>query len=100
MGNIPYILKSVKSGQFQGFSGILESWIPGSRSHNIFQKVQKIYTNMLCRLVFYDLLKLKVLQGVRFFHYMKFIDHLRSKALKFLQPDAHGLSFKVAEEAI
>ena len=52
MGNIPYILKSVKSGQFQGFSGILESWIPGSRSHNIFQKVQKIDTNMLCRLVF------------------------------------------------
>ena len=52
VGFIPYILKSVKTSQFQGTSGILESWIPGSRNHNISSNVQKINTNMLCRLVF------------------------------------------------
>ena len=53
VGFIPYMLKSVKTSQFQGFSGILESWIPESRSHNIFQKVQKIDTNIIYRLVFW-----------------------------------------------
>ena len=52
VGFIPYMLKSVKTSQFQGTSGILESWIPGSRNHDIFQNVCKINTNMLCRLVF------------------------------------------------
>ena len=47
VGFIPYMLKSVKTSQFQGTSGILESWIPGSRSHKFFQKVQNIDTNML-----------------------------------------------------
>ena len=52
VGFIPYMLKSVKTSQFQGTSGILESWIPGSRNHNISSNVRKINTNMLCRLVF------------------------------------------------
>ena len=54
VGLIPYILKSVKTSQFQGASGILESWIPGSRNHNISPNVCKINTNMLLRLVFYE----------------------------------------------
>ena len=52
VGFIPYMLISVKTSQFQGTSGILESWIPGSRNHNISSNVGKINTNMLCRLVF------------------------------------------------
>ena len=52
VGFIPYMLISVKTSQFQGTSGILESWIPGSRNHNISSNVRKINTNMLCRLVF------------------------------------------------
>ena len=52
VGIIPYMLKSVKTSQFQGTSGILESWIPGSRNHNISSNVRKMNTNMLCRLVF------------------------------------------------
>ena len=52
LGFTPYILISVKTSQFQGTSGILESWIPGSRNHNISQNVRKINTNMLRRLVF------------------------------------------------
>ena len=52
VGFIPYMLKSVKTSQFQGTSGILESWIPGSRNHDISQNVRKINTNMLRRLVF------------------------------------------------
>ena len=35
VGIIPYMLKSVKTSQFQGTSGILESWIPGSRNYDI-----------------------------------------------------------------
>ena len=49
---IPYMLKLVKTNQFQGTFGILESWIPGSRNHDISQNVRKINTNMLHRLVF------------------------------------------------
>ena len=52
VGLIPYMLKSVKTSQFQGTFGILESWIPGSRNHNISSNVRKINTNMLPRLVF------------------------------------------------
>ena len=52
VGFILYMLISVKTSQFQGTSGILESWIPGSRNHNISSNVRKINTNMLCRLVF------------------------------------------------
>ena len=52
VGLIPYMLKLVKTSQFQGTFGILESWIPGSRNHNISQNVRKINTNMLRRLVF------------------------------------------------
>ena len=52
VGFIPYILKSVKTSQFQGTSGILGPWIPGSRNHDVSQNVRKINTNMLCRLVF------------------------------------------------
>ena len=52
VGFIPYMLISVKTSQFQGTSGILESWIPGSRNHDISQNVRKINTNMLRRLVF------------------------------------------------
>ena len=52
VGFIPYMLISVKTSQFQGTSGILESWIPGSRNHDISQNVRKINTNMLCGLVF------------------------------------------------
>ena len=51
-GFIPYMLKSVKTSQFQGTSGILESWIPGSRNHDIPLNVHKINTNMQLRLVF------------------------------------------------
>ena len=47
VGFIPYMLKSVKTSQFQGTSGILESWIPGSRNHNISPNVRKINTNIL-----------------------------------------------------
>ena len=32
---------------FQGTSGILESWIPGSINHDISSNVHKINTNML-----------------------------------------------------
>ena len=46
------MLKSVKTSQFQGTSGILESWIPGSRNHNISSNVQKMDTNMLRKLFF------------------------------------------------
>ena len=52
VGFIPYMLISVKTSQFQGTSGILESWIPGSRNYNICPNVRKINTNMLLRLVF------------------------------------------------
>ena len=52
VGFIPYMLISVKTRQFQGTSGILKSWIPGSRIHDISSNVRKINTNMLCRLVF------------------------------------------------
>ena len=52
VGFIPYMLISVKTSQFQGTSGILESCISGSRSHNICPNVCKINTNMLLRLVF------------------------------------------------
>ena len=52
LGFIPYMFISVKTSQFQGTSGILESWIPGSRNHNICPNVRKINTNMLLRLVF------------------------------------------------
>ena len=52
MGFIPYMLISVKTCQFQGTSGILESWISGSRNHYISSNVRKINTNMLPRLVF------------------------------------------------
>ena len=52
VGFIPYMLISVKTSQFQGTSGILESWIPGSRNHDISLNVRKINTNMLRRLVF------------------------------------------------
>ena len=56
VGFIPYMLKSVKTSQFQGTSGILESWIPGSRNHDISQNVRKINTNMLRKLVFWKIL--------------------------------------------
>ena len=52
VGFIPYMLISVRTSQFQGTSGILESWIPGSRNHDISSNVRKINTNMLCRLIF------------------------------------------------
>ena len=52
VGFIPYMLISVKISQFQSTSGILESWIPGSRNHNISPNVHKININMLLRLVF------------------------------------------------
>ena len=52
VGFIPYMLISVKTSQFQGTSGILESWIPGSRNHNISSNGRKVNTNMLCRLIF------------------------------------------------
>ena len=52
VGFISYMLKSVKTSQFQGTSGILESWIPGSRNHNISSNVCKMNTNMLCKLAF------------------------------------------------
>ena len=52
VGFIPYMLISVKTSQFQGTSGILESWIPGSRNSDISLNVRKIITNMLHRLVF------------------------------------------------
>ena len=47
VGLISYMLKSVKTSQFQGTSGILESWIPVSRNHNISSNVCKTNTNML-----------------------------------------------------
>ena len=47
VGFIPNILILVKTSQFQGTSGILESWIPGSRNHDITSNVRKINTNML-----------------------------------------------------
>ena len=52
VGLIPTCWNQSKTSQFQGTSGILESWIPGSRNHNISSDVRKINTNMLCRLVF------------------------------------------------
>ena len=47
---IPYMLISNKTSQFQSTSGILESWIPHSRNHNISPNVCKINTNMLLSL--------------------------------------------------
>ena len=35
VGFITYMLISVRTSQFQGTSGILESWIPGSRNYDI-----------------------------------------------------------------
>ena len=46
------MLKIVKTSQYQGTSGILESWIQGSRHHNIFSIIHKINTDMLHRLVY------------------------------------------------
>ena len=51
VGFVSYMLKAVKTGH-SGHSGILESWIPGSRNHNIPSNVHKINTDMLPRLVF------------------------------------------------
>ena len=52
VGKIPHMLKAAKTSQFQGYSRILESWIPGTRNHNIFSKVRKNNTNMLGKLFF------------------------------------------------
>ncbi len=68
VGFIPYMLKSVKTSQFQGTSGILESWIPGSRNHDISSNVRKINTNMLCRLFFN-----KIHKKTRFFLKKSFV---------------------------
>ena len=53
VGLISYMLKSVKTSQFQGTSGTLESWIPWSKNHKIVLYVCKINTNMLHRVVFW-----------------------------------------------